>query len=101
MSHRSQVIDILDGMVFLLICHLAYAVLVAVLVRLSLDSPWRVILPLMLRSVLAIGLTQILYAVPLCLSLSRQDRPAVVKGVWIGVVLTLFLNGSCFALFQS
>lgn len=42
---------------------------------------------------------QLLYVIPVCLRLKRQQRPGIMKGVIIGAVITALLNGSCFLLF--
>jgi uncharacterized BrkB/YihY/UPF0761 family membrane protein len=39
---------------------------------------------------------QMLYVIPLCIWLRRQQRLAMMKGVIIGAVITALLNGSCF-----
>jgi hypothetical protein len=41
---------------------------------------------------------QMLYVIPLCLWLRRQQRLAMMKGVIIGAVITALLNGTCFLL---
>ncbi|OUL24708.1 MULTISPECIES: hypothetical protein [unclassified Nostoc] len=41
---------------------------------------------------------QMLYVIPLCIWLRRQQRLAMMKGVIIGAVITALLNGTCFLL---
>ncbi|MBD2204800.1 hypothetical protein H6G33_13505 [Calothrix sp. FACHB-1219] len=41
---------------------------------------------------------QMLYVIPVCIWLRRQQRLAMMKGVIIGAVITALLNGSCFLL---
>jgi Na+/proline symporter len=43
----------------------------------------------------AIGLTQLLYVIPLVLYLKRQRRWGWMKGVIIGACLTALVNGGC------
>lgn len=43
-----------------------------------------------------VGLAQILYAVPLWLWLRRKGRFDTAKGIAIGSVITVLINGSCF-----
>ncbi|BAY07645.1 hypothetical protein [Calothrix sp. NIES-2098] len=43
-------------------------------------------------------LWQMLYVIPLCIWLRRQQRLAMMKGVIIGAVITALLNGTCFLL---
>ena len=43
-----------------------------------------------------IGLSQLLYAIPLVMHFRRRRRFNTVKGVVIGAVITVLLNGGCF-----
>lgn len=42
-----------------------------------------------------IGITQLIYIIPLIIWLIRQRRWGLMKGVIIGAVLTALLNGGC------
>ncbi len=42
-----------------------------------------------------IGIVQLLYVIPLAIHLKRQQKVETMKGVIIGAVITLFLNGGC------
>jgi hypothetical protein len=44
---------------------------------------------------------QILYVIPICILLRRQQRLEMMKGVIVGAVITALLNGSCFLLVVS
>ena len=46
---------------------------------------------------------QLLYVIPVCLSLRRQQQFARMKGVIIGAIITALLNGGCslFFYFQT
>lgn len=50
----------------------------------------------MLYAFFGIGITQLLYVIPLSLWLRHVGRFDTMKGVVIGAVITLLLNGSCF-----
>ena len=43
-----------------------------------------------------IGITQLIYVIPLCLWLRQRERFDTIKGVIIGAVITMLLNGGCF-----
>lgn len=43
-----------------------------------------------------IGISQFLYLIPVMLVFRRRHRFEVVKGISIGIVLTLLINGACF-----
>lgn len=48
-----------------------------------------------------IGITQLLYVIPLILWTKRKGRFDTMKGVIVGAVITLLLNGSCFLLLTT
>jgi hypothetical protein len=45
----------------------------------------------------ALSLTQVIYLVPACIYFTRKQRPEVVKGIGLGGMITLLINGPCFA----
>ena len=45
--------------------------------------------------IIAIGISQLLHVVPLCIWLKRKNRMSMMKGVIIGAVITALLNGGC------
>lgn len=47
---------------------------------------------------IGISLSQLLYAVPLIIRFRRRRRFNTAKGVVIGALITIFLNGGCFVL---
>lgn len=99
MKYKKGRLDVLSGILLLFGGHIlvlavlwAFAYLIAVL----FDS---YILHTVATGLLfGIGLTQLLYAVPLYLRLQRRGHVEMAKGVVIGAVITFLLNGSCFAL---
>jgi hypothetical protein len=50
---------------------------------------------------LNIGISQIVYVVPVLIELNRRQQAAVAKGVIIGAILTALLNGGCWLLFSG
>lgn len=50
-------------------------------------------------SLIAIGLTQLLYVIPFIILYRKRNRPGMVKGLIIGAAITFLLNGTCTALF--
>ncbi|MEN8447263.1 MAG: hypothetical protein ABG776_19875, partial [Cyanobacteria bacterium J06555_13] len=48
-----------------------------------------------------IGITQLLYVIPLVLWTRSKCRFDTMKGVIIGAVITLLLNGGCFLLLTA
>lgn len=61
--------------------------------RVSAD-PYIFLLPLMV--LITLGITQLLYVIPLVLWLNRKRRFTTMKGVIIGAVFTALLNGACY-----
>jgi hypothetical protein len=43
-----------------------------------------------------LGITQLAYLIPIARYFGRRQRSAVVKGIAIGAVITILLNGSCY-----
>lgn len=48
-----------------------------------------------------IGLTQLIYVIPLCVWLRRRRHFGRMKGVIIGAVLTMLLSGGCFLMLSG
>jgi hypothetical protein len=102
MVRPNQKLDVLAGMVLLVLCHavfvsLSYAVHILSLQTWSASSnmPWGNIFILAYLP-FAIGLTQLIYVIPLCLWLRRRRQLDMMKGVIIAATITVLLNGSCF-----
>jgi len=54
---------------------------------------------LLFYAFIAIGFTQLIYVVPLCIWLRSKGRFDTLKGAIIAALVTLLLNGACFLLF--
>jgi hypothetical protein len=54
---------------------------------------------ILLFSALGIGITQLIYIIPLIIWLIRQRKWGMMKGVIIAAVLTALLNGGCWLWF--
>jgi hypothetical protein len=46
--------------------------------------------------IVALSLTQIIYVVPAYIYFTRKQRPEVGKGINLGAIITLLINGACF-----
>lgn len=51
-----------------------------------------------LWSLLFIGVSQLIYVVPLALYFRGRRRPRAAKGVWIAAAITFLLNAACYGL---
>lgn len=54
-----------------------------------------------LYALLGIGITQLIYVIPLVFWLRRERKWGFMKGIIIGAVLTALLNGGCWLLFNN
>jgi hypothetical protein len=102
MTSPNRRLDVFSGIVLLMLCHavfvsLSYAVHILSLQTWSASGnmPWDNIFALAYLP-FAIGLTQLIYVIPLCLCLRRRRQLDMIKGVTIAAIVTVLLNGSCF-----
>ena len=112
MSQQNDSRNFIVGICTLIACHIAYLALGSLILFLFswlklpgaldiyINSPSN-FGSLLLLSILFIGLTQIVYVVPLLLWLKRRGRADTAEGVTVGAVITALLNGSCFLLFNA
>jgi hypothetical protein len=102
MTSPNRRLDVFSGIVLLMLCHavfvsLSYAVHILSLQTWSASGNmlWGNIFALAYLP-FAIGLTQLIYVIPLCLCLRRRRQLDMIKGVTIAAIVTVLLNGSCF-----
>lgn len=104
MSPRNEIWQIILGFFLLLGMHIAAITLGSFLggmVSAISSSLSNIVGFLMVYSLLGIGLSQLLYVVPVTIILNRRRQWGLMKGVIIGAVLTALLNGSCWLVFQG
>ena len=109
MSQRNEFRDIVRGIGLLLAVHiLAIAVgfiLGYVLALISSTSPTALsrfagmMATGLVFGLFGIGISQWLYVTPLLIWLRRRQKMGLFKGVLIGALLTMLLNGGCFLWF--
>jgi hypothetical protein len=46
-----------------------------------------------------LSITQIIYLIPAYIYFARKQRPEVGKGITLGAIVTLLINGACFSSF--
>jgi hypothetical protein len=46
--------------------------------------------------IVTLSLTQVIYVVPAYIYFTRKQRPEVGKGINLGAIVTLLINGACF-----
>ena len=92
--------NVFIGIIVLMLCHVGAVVLLSLIVWVSSTLPVAAQpAAFAVFGIFGIGITQLLYVVPLCIWLHRRGRADTAKGVIIGAVLTFLLNGGCFLLF--
>jgi hypothetical protein len=99
MSQRNENGNILLGMLLLVGMHILLGLLICLILFIISVVPTPISgnynwLPL-LFILAGIGISQLLYVVPVSLWLKSQRRFGLMKGVIIGAVITVLLNGGC------
>ncbi|HBE20794.1 MAG TPA: hypothetical protein DEG17_00935 [Cyanobacteria bacterium UBA11149] len=56
---------------------------------------WNIFIMLFGITIPIIGIVQFLYVIPLAIHLKRKEKIGIVKGVIIGAIITILLNGGC------
>ncbi len=97
MTPPNRRLDVFVGMLILAMCHMLAAGIGYVVYFVGLQlGPDSIVAFILFPSLFAIGLTQLIYVIPLCLWLRKRRQYDTMKGVIIGAVITALLNGSCF-----
>ena len=103
MSQRNEILQILLGIFLLFGLHLIAGAIIFGLGLLAgqiFGYSSYSYLGIWLIGGLGFFIWQLLYVIPLCIWLRRQQRLEIMKGVIVGAVITALLNGSCFLLFN-
>lgn len=99
MNNRREIIDFIAGMILLAVLHVAFvAIAIPITAVVRNDASPYAGLEAMAYVLLSLGITQLLYALPLSLFLKRKGRQAMLKGVIATGVITVLLNSGCFML---
>jgi hypothetical protein len=99
-NNRNEILQTFLGILLLLGCHIiAIIIIVAVGYILEASRPGNYA-GIQFWIIAGIGFLfwQLLYVIPLCIVLRRQQRIAMRNGVVIGAAITALLNGGCFLL---
>ena len=109
MSQRSEFRDIVRGIFLLLAAHIVAIVvgwiLAYILFSITSNFPGAVsdfsgmLITALTFCLFGIGISQWLYVTPLLIRLRRREKMGLFKGVLIGALLTMLLNGGCFIWF--
>ncbi|MBD1875906.1 hypothetical protein H6F75_20705 [Nodosilinea sp. FACHB-131] len=97
-NSQNEGLEIVKGMLLLLGCHAVAGALIFLLGLLlavigigdyAFAIPWVI-------GAAGFFFWQLLYVIPLVITLRRRGRPAMAKGVIMAAVLTALVNGACF-----
>lgn len=105
MSQRNETTNILLGMLLLVGMHIVLLLLICLILFIISVVPtpisgnynWMFLLFILA----GVGISQLLYVVPVSLWLKSKRRFGLMKGVIIGAVITALLNGGCWLLFSG
>jgi Na+/proline symporter len=86
--------DLIGGIFLVPALHLGFVLLILLLRSIVIGSNF--LDRLFFWWCIGIGISQFLYLIPVMLVFRRRRRFEVVKGISIGIVFTLLINGACF-----
>jgi uncharacterized membrane protein YkvI len=87
--------DLIGGIFLVPALHLGFLLLIVLLRSIAGSSSF---LEMMFFGLFFwIGIAQFLYLIPVMLIFQQRERFEVVKGITIGAVITMLINGACFA----
>jgi hypothetical protein len=93
--------DFVGGLILVPLLHIAFAAIwFGISVLLTLVFPFfnhNYNFFLLFIPIAALSLTQIIYLIPAYIYFARRQRPEVGKGIILGAIATLLINGACFA----
>lgn len=98
MSQRNSALNVFLGIGATFVSHAVVLVMLWILSMLFQSST---IGGIAFFSLFGIGIAQLVYILPLAIWLGRRGRSDTAKGLAIGAIITLLLNGSCFVIFWS
>jgi hypothetical protein len=95
--------DFIGGLLLVAALHLAFTIIwFGISVLLTLIFPFfnrNYNFFLLFIPIAALSLTQLIYLIPAYIHFTRKQRPEVGKGITLGAIVTLLINGACFSSF--
>ncbi|WP_337884825.1 hypothetical protein [Fischerella thermalis] len=99
MSRRNEFYYVIGGIFLVLGMHIIATLILGILayIELIIASQYniRFFQSIFVVYFFGIGITQVVYIIPVLLRLKRQAKFALMKGVIIGAIFTALLNGGC------
>lgn len=102
MERRNEFRDIISGIFIVFGMHIAAIIIGSIIGTIATYVKLYNLNILLLYALVGLGLSQLLYVVPVAIRLKRRQQWGLMKGVIIGAVITALLNGGCWLLvFQN
>lgn len=99
MSERKEWQDIIQGIGLSLFLNIAFFLVCGLLGSFLSPIPGlRFLVTFFSLAIFGIGLFQLLYVIPIVISLKSKEKWGEMKGLIIGAVLTFLLNSGCWLL---
>ena len=97
-----EILLIFLGMGLVAITHFLAFAIGSVILGIVINTPlMEMVANIAIFSIFGIGITQLVYIIPLIIYLMRRKAWALMKGVIIGAILTFLLNGGCWFLLYT
>ena len=96
MVRRNTASELATGIFSLLLAHVLFGGVLFALGWIAQGTNFYFLHPTIAYAAVAIGLSQLLYAIPLMVFFRRRRRFNAAKGTIICAAITALLNGSCF-----
>jgi hypothetical protein len=92
--------DFIGGLLLVPLLHIAFTIVwFGIAVLLTMVFPFfnrNYNVFLLFIPIVALSLTQLIYLIPAYIHFARKQRPEVGKGITLGAIVTLLINGACF-----
>jgi hypothetical protein len=85
--------DLIGGIFLVPALHLGFILLILLMQSIFMSRALGLIFSVFLQS---IGIAQFVYLIPVMLFFWRRRRFEMIKGIAIGAILTILVNGACF-----
>jgi hypothetical protein len=101
MPERNRFVDFAAGVMLTFGMHILAGILLSLIASIASALNIYTIVPIPVFFVLGIGITQLVYIIPVAILLARKREWEKMKGVILGAVITALLNGGCWLFAMS
>jgi heme O synthase-like polyprenyltransferase len=103
-SRKNSIARLIAGIFVLFGLHLLSLTLMGLLLGLAsaIRLPIQEVIAIAFGTNIAlIGITQLIYVIPFSIYLKRKNEDDLMKGVIVGAIITLLLNGGCWLMISN